>query len=167
MASTSGNSAFKSSAYLWARHPHTITCLTAPSFFSEIAHSISSMDSSFALSINAQVFTIRISASEASDTIICPPDDSLASIFSLSTLFLSQPSEIAPILIKPYLRLREEIYSFSSSVSPSVSILSCSRVTFTIFLFLPVPSSVMKPYSAIWSCIFAAFGYPKPSLRCI
>lgn len=55
--------------------------------FAAIALNISSIDSSFALSIKAQVLTMITSASSSLPTSVCPPPTRRESIFSVSTLF--------------------------------------------------------------------------------
>ena len=76
-----------------------MTFLPFEAVFAAIAFKISSIDSSFALSIKAQVLTMITSASSSLPTSVCPPPTRRESIFSVSTLFLSHPSDIAPIFI--------------------------------------------------------------------
>src|SRR4029450_7120577 len=58
------------------------------------------MDSSFAESMNAQVLTIRTSASSAREVISMPRCNTLPSMISASTRFFAQPRLIMPTLVR-------------------------------------------------------------------
>src|SRR6476659_11082655 len=61
---------------------------------------MASIDSSFAESIKAQVFTTRTSASSGCDVISIPRSNTLPSMISASTRFLAQPRLIIPTFVR-------------------------------------------------------------------
>ena len=76
----------------------TISFRAEPEVFNRAISRIASTDSCFALSINEQVFTTRMSAASALGVISAPARSSSPIITSLSTRFFGHPSETNPTL---------------------------------------------------------------------
>src|SRR4030095_12706615 len=62
---------------------------------------MASIDSSFAESIKAQVFTTATAASSGCEVICIPRSNTLPSMISASTRFLAQPRLIIPTFVRP------------------------------------------------------------------
>src|SRR5215510_304863 len=80
-------------------HPVTTSLRHAPVFLCSAISRMVSIDSCFALSMNAQVLTTSTSASSASRVSSCPARCARPSITSESTRFFGQPSETSPIFM--------------------------------------------------------------------
>ena len=82
-------------------HPLTINLCPARLFSPRDwwAARIALIDSSFAESMKAHVFTTRTSASSADDVISMPRANTLPSMISASTRFLAQPRLIMPTFV--------------------------------------------------------------------
>src|SRR5262245_21073032 len=91
MPSISGISRMMSPPYRWVRHPVTISARQRPRSFSRASSRMVCTDSSRARSMNAQVLTMRHSASSARSASGNPASLSSPSISSESTWFLGQP----------------------------------------------------------------------------
>src|SRR5688572_14872630 len=98
-ASISGISRRSSSRYRSARHPVTIKREQLPFRLCSAISRIASIDSSFALSMNAHVLTTRTSASADVLVSSCPASRASPSITSPSTRFFGQPKDRKPIFI--------------------------------------------------------------------
>ena len=103
IASTCGISLWISSLYLSPRHPVTITALSFPFSFKAVICRMLSIDSCLASPMKQQVLITAASASSSLPVISYPCFDRMPNIISLSTVFLSHPSEIKSIFIySPY-----------------------------------------------------------------
>src|SRR5918999_1089964 len=88
--------------------PVTTSLRQLPVFLCSAISRMASIDSCFALSMKAQVFTTSTSASAASRVSSWPACCASPSITSESTRFLGQPREIMPIFIGDDLRIIEK-----------------------------------------------------------